>query len=133
MESITLKLTKEQSALVQELLEKALEKQRVIGSNAGNKEIEIKRAQFVAKCIELLLQSLQQGYTAVEMPAELMKPALAQLKIKLENYMAIMLDLMQDESLKQDNLVQVFTRGIELLNVMHRMTYEALQVEEEAA
>ncbi len=131
MESITLKLTEEQSALVQELLEKALEEQRVIGSNAGNTEIEFKRAQFVSKCIELLLQSLQQGYTVVEMPTELMKPALAQLKTKLENQMAIMLDLMQDESLKQDNQVQVFTRGIELLGVMHRMTYEALQTEKE--
>lgn len=133
MESIILKLTKEQSVLVQDLLEKVLEEQRIIGSNAVNTEVEIKRAKFVSECITLLLRALQQGYTAVEMPAKRIIPVLAQLKTKLEKQMEIMQDLMQDESLVQDNLEQVTIRAIGLLSVMQRMTYEALNIEKEAA
>lgn len=127
MKSITLNLTNEQSEVVQELLEKALNEQSGIISNTNSTSHEYKRAQFQSKCIRLLLQALQQGYTIVNMPDMLMKPVLSQLKITLESQMAIMTDLMQDESLVQENQVQVIRRSMELLSVLKTMTYEVLQ------
>lgn len=127
MDTITLTLTQEQSRLAQELLSKALQEQEVIINRTNSTSQECRRAQFHNECIKLLLQALQQGYTTVNMSDMLMKPVLSQLETKLESQMAVMLDLMQDESLVQENQMQVIMRGIELLDVMKRMTYKALQ------
>ncbi|ALI98100.1 hypothetical protein [Rufibacter tibetensis] len=133
MDTITLTLTQEHSELVQELLLKTLQEQEVIINHSESTSHVCKRARFHSECTRILLQALQQGYTAVKMPAVLMKPVLSQLKGKLEDQMKIMMDLMKDESLEQENRIQVFMRGIGLLHVMRRMTYEALQIEKEVA
>jgi hypothetical protein len=132
MDSITLSLIdKQQSELLQKLLDKAMNVQSAIISNVNSTEHEAKRARFISECIDLLLQALKKGYTAVNMPGSIMKTVLRELKTILESQLAIMMDLMKDDSLVQDNLVQVITRGIELLGVMHRMTHETLQIEKE--
>lgn len=132
MENLILSVTAKQSELVQELLEKILGEQEVVASSATSAERDVKKAQFTSECIKLLLGALQQGKTTVEAPGLIMKPILSQLKTKLESQMAIMMDLMQDQSLVSENQLQVFTRGIELLHIMHAMTHEALQVKSEA-
>mgnify|MGYP005750564305 CR=1 FL=1 len=133
MNPITLSLTETQSGLVQELLQKVLEEQEAIIQSSVSSDDDVKRAKFRTECVKYLLQALQQGYTSINMPDQIMKTALSQLKPMLEKHMAIMMDLMKDNSLEQDNLIQVFERGIGLLHVMQRMTTEALHTEKSTA
>ncbi|MFC6997723.1 hypothetical protein [Rufibacter roseus] len=132
MNTLTLSLTHEQSQLAQELLQKALHEWEVIINSTDSISPVGNRVRFKSECTNILLQALQQGKTVVSMPDVLFVPVLLQLKSMLENQMKIMVDLMQDESLENENQFQVVMRGIGLLNMMHCMTHETLQFEKDA-
>lgn len=124
MSTLSFTFTPQEVILVREFLLYSLTRLEATATDAASPEHEVKRARFHQDCIRLFLQT--DVCNPAALPNMIRKPVLHHVVKGLEERGASMAALTTDTSLTQENQLHVATHAVDLLPLMHKLTYDAL-------